>query len=350
MGIRGIALKLITNYLMNRFQFVKISDAKSLACLILNGVPQGSNLGPLLFNMMLYDLKFVQTVSKIIKYADDIVMVFTCDKDSNFVESIINDVNKIKSYYTSNGLSINLSKSKYMKFGSSSTRELDDFMSANGIENVEELRYLGITLDNKLKLDGHANGLVSKLSQSVNAMSILKHYLPKDSLLQFYNAFVGSHIFYSGFLLCRMSCDDLNRLQRIQNKTLKIAYNLETRYPTIDLYTKVATNVLPVTGIACLNLLLLVKKQLMSKNEMNEDFCEIQEGRRKFQLKFGRYNKRVLARDFSCLGPAIYNQLPLKIREIKSYYAFKNKLKTYLFEHKQIFLRGNQLDINNLFA
>ena len=276
-------------------------------------------------------------------------MILTCDNNDNLVEHIKNDVDEIKTYYRKNGLSINLSKSKYMTFGINATQNsLNEFMSSNRIERVEMIKYLGITLDERLKFDDHANNLVRKLSQSVNAMKVINNYLPEYSKLQFYNAFVGSHIFYSGFLLCRMSCDDINRLQRIQNKSLKIAYNLELRYSTEDLYTKIATNILPITGIAYFNLLLLVKKQLISQED-DVDFVLIPEGRRRQQIKFARYSKNVLAKDFSCLGPLIYNQLPLEMREMKSYNAFKKKLKAYLLDNKQIFLRGNQLNVNNMF-
>ena len=349
MGIRDKALKLIEHYLTNRFQFVRINDERSDSSPIRNGVPQGSNLGPLLFNMMLYDLKFVSTTSTIIKYADDIVLLKTCDKSTDFVEDLKNDINEIKSYYADNGFQINLNKSKYMTFGFKASRCLGEFMDVNKIENVEKLKYLGIILDSRLKLDEQADALIKKLSQSVNAMTIIKHHLPTQSMLLFYNAFIGSQFFYSGFLLCRMTNDDINRLQRFQNKSLKIAYNLERRFSTYDLFMKVATNILPITGIAYLNLLLLVKKNLLSKQE-NGEFEVIQQGRRKQQLKFQRYSKNILARDFLCLGPTVYNQLPLKIREIQNFYQFKRKLKTYLMEHKQVFLRGNQLNVNKMFS
>lgn len=145
-----------------------------------------------------------------------------------------------------------------------------------------------------------------------------------------------------------MTNDDINRLQRFQNRSLKIAYNLEKRFSTVELFMKVATNIMPVTGIAYLNLLLLVKKSLLSYE--NDEFEVIQEGRRKQQLKFQRYSKNILAKDFLCLGPTVYNQLPLEIREIKSYNLFKRKLKSYLLECKQVFLRGNQLDVNKIFS
>ena len=48
-GIRGTCLKLFESYLKNRYQFVKLENAKSIISLIEFGVPQGSILGPLLF-------------------------------------------------------------------------------------------------------------------------------------------------------------------------------------------------------------------------------------------------------------------------------------------------------------
>lgn len=345
MGIRGKALDLIRSYLTNRQQFVKIGDVLSEIAEILFGVPQGSCLGPLLFVLMLYDLKFIETKSSIIKYADDIVLILVCDQLDEIPTAIKKDIDKIRHYYASNGLKLNANKSKYMTFGFTGYKHLDEYMNGNGIEKVESVKYLGVIVDSNLRMNGHTNHLVKKISQSMNAMNTIKKYLPTYSLMQFYNAFIGSHLFCNGFLMCRMNVTDINRLQIIQNKALKTAFGLERRYPTEKLYNEIAVNVLPVKGIAYLNLLLLIKKYILTNSE---DFEVINDGRRKNQLKFIRF-RNMLADDLVCLGPRVYNQLPLEIREIKSYNSFKRKLKVFLLENKLIFLRGNQLDVNNLF-
>ena len=175
---------------------------------------------------------------------------------------------------------------------------------------------------------------------------VIKKHLPSYSLLQFYNAFIASHIFCNGFLVCRMNAGDINRLQTIQNKALKTAFGLERRFSTEKLFSEVAVNVLPVKGIAFFNLLLLTKKYILTNHD---DFEVILDGRRKGQLKFPRFRKVLLANDLICLGPKVFNQLPLEIREIKGYNQFKKKLKKFLLENKLIFLRGNQLDVNNMF-
>jgi len=73
-GIRGLPLKLFENYLANRTHFVSIEDIQSQKASATRGVPQGSNLGPLLF--LLYVNEDITNVSKFktTLFADDTVL------------------------------------------------------------------------------------------------------------------------------------------------------------------------------------------------------------------------------------------------------------------------------------
>ena len=79
-------LKLIHDYLSNRKQRVKVNDAYSSWKDIFYGVPQGSILGPLLFNIHLCDLFYFLEDLDIASYADDAAIYTVSQKKSQSLE------------------------------------------------------------------------------------------------------------------------------------------------------------------------------------------------------------------------------------------------------------------------
>ena len=70
-GVNGTAKTPLKSYLPERKQYVKIDDVKSSIQSIKKGVPQGSIVGPLLFNIFNNDIINASKKFNLILYADD---------------------------------------------------------------------------------------------------------------------------------------------------------------------------------------------------------------------------------------------------------------------------------------
>ena len=80
LGIDGFLLKWLQSFLENRTQVVKINSSYSETLRVLSGVPQGSVLGPTLFNMYIDDIVLSVEHSEILLFADDVKLFHTDSK------------------------------------------------------------------------------------------------------------------------------------------------------------------------------------------------------------------------------------------------------------------------------
>ena len=94
-GVGEKALKLFFDYLNNRWQRTKVSGTYSNWLELLYGVPQGSILKPLLFNIHIDDLLYVVTRTNICNLADDTTPHATCFELNEVLIDLEHDSNLI---------------------------------------------------------------------------------------------------------------------------------------------------------------------------------------------------------------------------------------------------------------
>ncbi len=106
-GIRGLGLKWLKSYIMDRKQFVQMGEYKSSLAGIKCGVPQGSILGPKLFIIYINDLCKVANNMKYVVFADDTTIFGTDDNLHRLLENISTEMTKLKLWFDVNKLSVN---------------------------------------------------------------------------------------------------------------------------------------------------------------------------------------------------------------------------------------------------
>ena len=128
----------------------------------MKGIPQGSILGTILFNIFMNDLSYAIDECTLFTYADD-TQLFKSAENIDQVEHAINaDLKKVDEWYEFNQMKRNHSKYQAITFG---RVERNPVLTCEGtvIPIQDEMELLGVTLDNKLKFKGRFVKSVVKL-------------------------------------------------------------------------------------------------------------------------------------------------------------------------------------------
>ena len=217
------ALQLLNSYLTNRYQRVRINSSYSTWSDIINGVPQGSILGPTLFNIYLSDLFLFTKKSDIANYADDnspYVVDTTIESVMNRLES---DTTTLLNWVSDNSLKAN--PDKFHLLLSSKNHNLSIKVDERSIKNSESEKLLGITIDNALKFDNHVNKLCKKASGKLHALGRVAKYMDVEKRRKIMNAFINSQFSYCPLVWMFHSRTLNNQINRIHERALRIVYN-----------------------------------------------------------------------------------------------------------------------------
>lgn len=330
LGVKGKSHDLFNSYLTDRKQQTKIQNILSKKETISCGVPQGTVLRPLLFNIYLNNLFSIRTQGSIISFADDTVIFYERNTWDDLKNKIETDFGNIKKWFDNRLLSINFKKTFYLPFCSLSANlpTFDKISIEDDLEILpsKRVKYLDIMIDSHLRWDVHINYLVKKLRSVLYRIKQVSHILNIKQKKILYHSLVESHLGYGIIGWGGVSKTYLKSLEIIQKRFLKLIMCRKNRYPSEALFEETQ-----VYDLRKLDFLEVGKTQYLHKNELLTHSHQ-HKTRQKDKFIPPFMKKSVGQRCYRYLGPKVFNCLPDNIKNAPTIQRFTTTVKDYIRE------------------
>ena len=220
-GFDKNALTFVYSYLKGRKQRTKVNSIYSSWRDVNYGVPQGSILGPLLFNIFINDIFFFINEAKIANYADDNTAYTMAKSIETLLSKLENETSAILNWFRINEMKSNDDKCNLIV---ANNQSLSINIGKNLIESCNSVELLGIKIDNELKFEEHVKNLLKKGNQKFHALARISKYLSQDKLKLIMRTFIQSQFNYCPLVWMFHNRTLNNRINRLHERTLRLVY------------------------------------------------------------------------------------------------------------------------------
>ena len=322
MGICGPILQWLRSFLLGRSQRVILRGQTSEWAQVYSGVPQGSVLGPLLFNAFVFDLP-IAISSQIRQYADDTV-VFRAIKSDHDFRQLQYDLNSISHWCKENMMKLNSNKCKVLHITRKKNfiQHITYTIDSDPLSCTFSHKYLGITFSHDLSWSSHVSIVSNK---SLQLLGFIKRFVPYNDtkiLLCLFNALCRPILEYAAPVWVPYQIQHITAINKPLRRVTKLCVKGEftdrlnfLNLPTIEQRLKFLS-------------IIFIVKCLYNLNDFNIfDFIEINSRHLEtvsFKHKFARTNafKNSLFINFPRLWQSISPEIRMLI--LDGFNCFKN--------------------------
>ena len=218
-GIRGQILNWIRDFLADRKQEVVVRGVRSSLETVTSGVPQGSVLGPTLFNLYVNELpELVQSQIKL--FADDAKVYQKISTQEDF-EILQSDINHLCDWSECWLLDFNTQKCKVMHCGSGNPR-MDYHMRGQVLQTTDAERDLGVTVTSDLKPSTHCQRAANRAMMALRLLRNAFDSLTVQNFKGLFSTYVRPHLDYCVQAVGPQAAKDIELLEKVQQRATKL--------------------------------------------------------------------------------------------------------------------------------
>ena len=342
-GITNIAYKWFESFLRFRTQKVKIRNSYSSEDILQYGVPQGSVLGPVLFNIYIRSF-YTQVQSAgfdVEGFADDHQLkrtfspVFQVSSLGDKIQGCFGTITKWMNEYF---LQLNPDKTRILVVCPPTLQKSisikGTFINGKCVRFVSNAKNLGVILDNELSLEAHVKKVTASCFNTIRKIARIKNFLKQEHLKTLVSALVLSRIDYCNALYLGINSELLMKLQSVQNAAVRLVCKVN-HYERLSV-TSLTKDLhwLKVKERVTFKVLLIIHKVLIeaAPPAFKPMFKRVASERTK-KLEIRTCNGKFGNRAITVNAPKLWNALPFTIRDELDTPVFKKKLKTFLFSY-----------------
>ena len=241
------------------------------------------------------------------------------------------DLDNITNWCKGNKLTISIKITKSMIFGSKYKIKniiLQNFtISGQPIEFVNHYKYLGIMLDSTLSFKNQIQNTIKIVSHKISLLSKIRNYISETAAINIYKTMIIPYLDYGDIIYYNLTMKIKGKLQTLQERALKICIKPQHHTPVELLHR--SAKIAPLYKRRLSHVYNFMYKQQTVVNRL--DLRKIHTRRRDANVfvtkrpNCDKYKKNIFY-----YGAVLWNKLPVKIRKIESYTAFKTYQKNLM--------------------
>jgi hypothetical protein len=330
-GFSQSSCLLVAAYLSNRQQRVKLGSSRSSWLTFNKGVPQGSILGPVLFNIFIHDM-FYFTSSILLNYADDNTIVCSNSNLECLVQSLSRESNVAVKWFSDNGMQANPGKFQCII----SHRSIKTYKSIPvgdiTIVPQKSVKLLGVIFDVDLTFDEHIDDICKKASKSLNVLKRFSKILNIENKKRVFHSYIASQFNYCPIIWHFCYKRKTYMMEKIQERALRFVFN-DQHSTYYDLLLRINKDTMHVQRLKQLMNFVYKCVNKLGPSNLNDLFT-VKTSPYVFRNNLLLYQPKIntVTHGINSLiyhGAKIWNHLPMYVKTASSAKQFKSFVKKY---------------------